>query len=127
VWKGSCLLAYKAMVSICVPFSLSSLFSLLSTRLRNYGMNSKVAELLGKKKYFGDAIMKVSAFTSELREHVLPLIDPETGGSEASLTIEGRLMSKEEAQCTREDVCFQYQRFQLQWRDDNLLPTDPGR
>lgn len=94
---------------------------------RHLGMNAKVANMLGMRKFLGDAIIKVSAFSSEMTEYVLPLIDPVSGGGEGKLTIEGAFVTKEEAQHTRYDVCFQYQRFNIKWDDDNLLPTDPGR
>ena len=73
--------------------------------------------------------MKVSDMTTELQEYKLPLVDPETGqsGSNYQLIVDAKLISKEEALNTREDICFQYQRYQLSWHDDNLLPTDPGR
>jgi hypothetical protein len=94
--------------------------------MKNFGMNAKIANMLGKRKFLGDAVMKAADFSSELREYVLPLIDPETGRMDAELIIEGVCMSKEEALYSRYDVCYQYQRHNMSWKDD-LLPTDPGR
>lgn len=96
-------------------------------RMRNFGMNASVAGVLGKKKFLGDAIMRVSDFSADCLEHTLPLIDPDTGTSEASLVVTGRIASRHEALYSREDICFEYQRYTTKWGDNNLLPTDPGR
>ena len=90
-------------------------------------MNETVAKMLGNtRKYLGDALIKVSDFTSEMEEYTLPLVDPETGSTEASITFFGQLISKQEAMNTRVDIAYEYQRYQTDWCD-KLLPTDPGR
>lgn len=91
-------------------------------------MNSTMASMLGKsRKFLGDAIIKVSTFTDTMTAHELPLVDPESGGSEAKLLIEGRFITRDEAFHTRYDICFEYQRHNMNWSTQNLLPTDPGR
>ena len=91
-------------------------------------MSAQIANLIGKgQKYLGNATMKVTDFSSERKEYTIPLIDPETKFGEASLTICGQLISREEAMNIRVDIAFQYERFLSTWSVENLLPTDPGQ
>lgn len=95
---------------------------------RNLGLNPTVAKLIGRtRKYLGDALIEVSNFTTQMKEFTVPLIDPETGSAESSLTFRGKFISRDEASGTRADTAFQYQRYCVKWHDDNLLPSDPGR
>ena len=61
-----------------------------------------------------------------MKEFTLPLIDNQTGATEASITFCAQIISKEVALNTRVDIAYEYQRYIKDW-GDLLFPTDPGR
>ena len=89
------------------------------------------AEALGKKKFLGDAILKVSELATEIKEYVLPLHDPDNGSSEGKLFVDAKLVSKAEALNSGYQVCYEYERYmphtEIRWSTANLTSTDPGR
>jgi hypothetical protein len=106
-------------------FIVSDDSRILFQATRNYRMNAKVAQFIGKTKYLGNVILPVADVTPEFKSFDLPLWDPDTNEPNgAKVQFSAQLIPREQAMNTRLEICFEYQRYSTKW---SMAADDPCR
>jgi hypothetical protein len=80
----------------------------------------------------GDAVLNIKDVTSTNTNHILKLVNPQSGKFQGEVELEAVLMEAAKANSIQQHIVFEYQRYQpiVNWGSDypgHLLPTDPGR